>query len=474
MKKNMFIKIVSIAVGLLLLACSGATSVLPTVTPNPPTNSPTHANTKTKAPTKTPKPTSTPRPSETPDIAATQQYGEFFTLMQTFEEKGYVDSTDGSVYELSPFREEWAQIGWFRWWTYDFVGSDMVFNAHFKWSTASTTPDTSGCGVLFGLQENDDYYVVFLDKSRILFLMKRGEKLYEVGKTRGTGRTNFNNPAEADFALAVKGSNAYVSVNGDVTEYTLSKDQTTQGTFAVTILSGTNSDYGTRCEMTDMMLWYPGNEPLSTSPLNEPSSSENLVFRDDFEGSFNSEWTWIRAEDDQWNLTENPGFLHVDLTRTSDPFEGGPDTLFLRWIEEENFEITTRILFEPKRNFQRTGLVVYEDRDNFVGLLRAYADVGNNPGNAIFFDNVSPSVPGYDDADFENFATQISNPSDVYLKLRREGTTYTGYYSLDGQNWTLAGVHTSPIEPVSYGLLIGKSDQPISAEFDFFELYNVP
>jgi hypothetical protein len=85
--------------------------------------------------------------------------------------------------------------------------------------------------------------------------MKRGSGVYQVGKTRGSGRVDFGNPAEADFAVAVKDQSAYVSVNGEVTEYTLSVDQTTRGTFGVTLLSGTNSDYGTRCEMTDVMLW---------------------------------------------------------------------------------------------------------------------------------------------------------------------------------------------------------------------------
>lgn len=68
---------------------------------------------------------------------------------------------------------------------------------------------------------------------------------------------NFSNPAEADFALAVKGKSAYVSVDGEVTEYTLSADQGTDGDFALTLLSGTNSGYGTRCEMTDMFLFVP-------------------------------------------------------------------------------------------------------------------------------------------------------------------------------------------------------------------------
>jgi hypothetical protein len=180
---------------------------------------------------------------------------EFQALLQTFEENGYIETTKGEISELSPFKEEWAQLGWYQWWPYNEVSSDFVFKAHLNWSTAIATSDESGCGFIFGIQENNDHYVVFLDKSRILFLMKRGSGVYLVGKTSGSGRANFENPAEADFVVAVKGQSAYVSVNGEVTEYTLSIDQTTDGVYGVTILSGTNSDYGTRCEMSDVMIW---------------------------------------------------------------------------------------------------------------------------------------------------------------------------------------------------------------------------
>ena len=240
---------------MLLLSACGA--VAPEPTPIPPTTVPPTTVSPTQTPRPTRIPTNTPQPTATPDIVATQQYEEFFTLLESFEQEGYISTTKGDTYSLSPFQEEWAQIGWFRWWTYDFFGSDLVFNAHFEWEIASKTPETSGCGVVFGLQENGEYYAVFLDKSRILFLRKRGSNLYEVGKTRGPGRVDFDNPAEADFALAVKDNSAFVSVDGEVTEYTLSQDQTKEGNFAVTLLSGTNSDYGTRCEMTDMMLWFP-------------------------------------------------------------------------------------------------------------------------------------------------------------------------------------------------------------------------
>jgi hypothetical protein len=207
--------------------------------------------------TKTLKPTSTPRPSPTPDIAATERADELNALIEDYLGKGYISGSDGSALELDPFREEWAQIGWFQAWLYESTGPEFVFKGHFKWSTASSTPDPSGCGLMFGIQENDDYYVAFIDYVSILFFMKRGANLYTVGKTTGPGFTGLSNPAEADVVLAVSDQKAYVSVEGEVTQYTLSVDQTTAGEFGLSLLSGTNKDYGTRCEVTDMVLWKP-------------------------------------------------------------------------------------------------------------------------------------------------------------------------------------------------------------------------
>lgn len=206
-------------------------------------------------PTATKRPTSTPRPTATPNVAATQQFEAFYSLLDSYEQKGYLSTTDGTARTIKPFNEEWAQLNWYQWWPEDTVNSDFVFSGRFKWSAAFSSPDVSGCGIIFGLQDNSDHYAVFLDKSRILFLMARGSHVYNVGKTRGPGRVSYTLPAEADFVISVKDKSAYVSVDGEVTEYTLSQDQSTEGDFALSLLSGTNKDYGTRCEITDMILW---------------------------------------------------------------------------------------------------------------------------------------------------------------------------------------------------------------------------
>ena len=253
-KTRIYPTLAALVLMLAVLACSiGAPA--PTATPIP-TN--TTIPTNTPPPTATLVPTNTPKPTATPDVAATQQAEKLQTLLSELKDKGYIDTTEGKAIILDDFRQEWAKLHYYNWWDVrkGTIG-DFVYSGHFKWSSAATTNDISGCGIGFGLQDNGDHYAVFLDKSRILFQMGRGSYSYNVGVTKGSGRMSFDNPAEADFVLVVKGQKAYVKVNDAYIEYTLSVDQTSSGLFAFSILSGTNRDYGTRCEMTNSVLWTP-------------------------------------------------------------------------------------------------------------------------------------------------------------------------------------------------------------------------
>ena len=67
-----------------------------------------------------------------------------------------------------------------------------------------------------------------------------------------------DNPVTANFTLIVNGTYAYVLVDGEVVgEYTLSQSKILNGHLGLSLLSGTNKDYGTRCEMTNIHIWTP-------------------------------------------------------------------------------------------------------------------------------------------------------------------------------------------------------------------------
>lgn len=248
-----------------VLSACGAIAQPPTATPAS-TNTPQPTATITQTPTNTPRPSPTPRPTKTPNLAATERMDEFNSQTQSYFEKGYLATADGEIKEIDDFAFDWAQLNWYNWLPLGEEASDFYLSAHVKWSSAYRNADTSGCGFIFAIQDNGDHYAVFLDQSRIFFLNADQSSGYSrpVGLTRGTGRVDFDNPAdspqEADFAVIVNGTYTYVLVNGEVVgEYTLAKSKVLRGDIGLSLLSGTNKDYGTRCEMTDIHAWIPNN-----------------------------------------------------------------------------------------------------------------------------------------------------------------------------------------------------------------------
>jgi len=256
-----------------VLSACGAIAQPPTSTPAP-TDTPQPMTTITVTPrpsftlrpSSTPRPSPTPRPTKTPNLAATQRMEEYNTQTQSFFEKGYLTTDSGEIKEIDDFAYDWAQMNWYNWVPLGENASDFYLSAHVKWSSAYRNADVSGCGYLFAIQENGDHYAVFLDRSKVLFLNADQTSGYSraVGLTRGTGRVKFDNPAdtpqEADFTIIVNGTYTYVLVNDEVVgEYTLAKSKILRGDIGLSLLSGTNKDYGTRCEMTDIRVWIPDN-----------------------------------------------------------------------------------------------------------------------------------------------------------------------------------------------------------------------
>ena len=121
--------------------------------------------------------------------------------------------------------------------------------------------------------------------------------------------------------------------------------------------------------------------------------------------------------------------------------------------------------FAPTSNFQFAGLVVFQDKANVLQYGRAFCDLADTcSGGGIYFDNFeNGSITGSSSM----IATEI--PA-IHLRLRRLGTTYTAYYSEDGENWILLGEHIrDPVQP-RVGLMAAQAAEQIPAAFDYFML----
>ena len=76
----------------------------------------------------------------------------------------------------------------------------------------------------------------------------------------------------------------------------------------------------------------------------------------------------------------------------------------------------------------------------------------------------------------EHYQTAAPAEDTVYLRLFREGSTYSAFTSVDGAAWNLIGKHTSDMKASLIGLLAGgnASGAPQPALFDYFLVFSIP
>lgn len=209
----------------------------------------------------------------------------------------------------------------------------------------------------------------------------------------------------------------------------------------------------------------PPTATLEPSPTPDP-----LLFRDDFEGSLAEGWNWTRENKKTWSLTNNPGWLEI-VAGPGYVGGGNLDNILLRSIPEGDFEIETKVNFDPVRDYQLAGLLIYESAANYIQFGRAFCDAPNVCAKDGFYVDLvldNNTDPG-------NFATAAQKTEIAYLRLRREGSKYTAYASHNGRVWQLIGEKTSDMQPLFIGLLAGQArSAPQPAQFDYFLVNQLP
>lgn len=249
-----------LSVGLLLMVVALACQVAaPAPTPTAvPTSVPPTA-------TATVRPTVTPLPSATPNLAATQAREDLLARIDDFVKQGYLPTNKGKFFELDDYSMEWARIDYLSDYSpigYDSRVKDFAFIGDLQWENASDFPETSGCGLVYRLQDNGDFYSVYIDTERVVVgghVASFGPYVTRFGVTAGSGRLSYGNPAQANLAFIMSGYKAYAVVDQEfIGSYTLYSGKLLEpGYIGYFVKSGTNKGFGTRCKIENAMLWIP-------------------------------------------------------------------------------------------------------------------------------------------------------------------------------------------------------------------------
>jgi len=184
--------------------------------------------------------------------------------IQAYNDRGYLTSTEGVLKTLDDYYQEMAKMNYLGFNATGYNKRDVlnfVVWADIRWESAIPVhyPEYSGCGFGYRIQDNGSKYTALLTNDSIVmtYCDSSTNRCGRMGKTKGPGTVDFGNPAEATMTLIVNEDRAYVLVDGAfIGEYTLFKDKLrTPGFILYSMISGTNKDFGTRCEITNVRLW---------------------------------------------------------------------------------------------------------------------------------------------------------------------------------------------------------------------------
>ena len=147
----------------------------------------------------------------------------------------------------------------------------------------------------------------------------------------------------------------------------------------------------------------------------------------------NPAWTIVR-NDPTLVRVKNP----TTLTLGGDNGElygsgGSTKNVYLTPPQESNFTIISKLTFKGTANYHIAGIIAYADDDNYFAVARRYhSSYGSSTNRNIFavLNEVNGSCS-------ENNWSYDTLSSVCYLKIEKIGNTFSGYFSADGETWTL-------------------------------------
>ncbi len=188
-------------------------------------------------------------------IAATAQAQPMVDLLTQLQGDGLLANMGGEYLRLADFDKSWAQLGWFQWFPTFISADNFVVRTDIAYETASTTSDwwVTGCGFVFRLQDNDNYYFVFMNLDGYAQLARFKNDSYTSLQRGYYGKMDIPSGG-VEMVLVVEDTWITVLINGKQV-IRRSDGAFSGGELNYTLSSGTNKDFGTHCEMTDVDFW---------------------------------------------------------------------------------------------------------------------------------------------------------------------------------------------------------------------------
>jgi beta-glucosidase len=208
-----------------------------------------------------------------------------------------------------------------------------------------------------------------------------------------------------------------------------------------------------------------------------------------------NQWQWVREYQPAYSLTKNAGSLTITSEKGDVSERSNNAKNILLQSANNDWTIETKLVCSRNPSQpENTGILAYENDDNFVKLmLRAVTKTtrqgpGPQPGSIdllIEENGIAKSIATF------NLRTEITGNNALILKLEKNGTIYTAYYSLDGVKFEKLGIADAMLKDIKAGLIVcdgvitqsmtstfwfnpdtTKPDTPFDVAFDYFHIVN--
>ena len=213
---------------------------------------------------------------------------------------------------------------------------------------------------------------------------------------------------------------------------------------------------------------------------------------DSFQKAPASPWSWIREDPALWTVADGALVL---TTGPGDIAQAGNDAKnILLQSANTDWTVDTRMACSaaPAMPAQNAGLVAYESDDNFVKFVysatfnfRRQPDAGPAPGQLQLLVEENGQQKSLVSTSLEGVSLKDNV---IWLRLVKQGDTYTAWYSVDGKKYEQAGTASAVLKDIRVGVMacegvmpaMGRGrggmqlppSTPLKASFDEFKIVN--
>lgn len=179
---------------------------------------------------------------------------EFRSLVADLKRSGIIPESNGDFRYHEDYENEWAYIRWYQWEGFD-QAKNFVISADLEWHSASNTPNyaDAGCGFVLRAEDtNNNLYAALNMDGKVHFGgIHEGAWLGYKSFSYGSHSTR----GKAQLVVVANEGTISAYVDGSYIGQQVGVAINRSGSLAFSTWSGTNKDYGTRCNFRNVYYY---------------------------------------------------------------------------------------------------------------------------------------------------------------------------------------------------------------------------